>query len=1025
MRGLEREKLTRGMRHGFPIAVSMLVLTLCVLPPVAGSAPSQVRPLDTTPPLADAGPDQIVAEDVPVVFDGSASTDDVGIAGYRWVFSDPVGSSWTAFSVSGGAVEAEFDPIRPYLYALSTQELRVFNLSSGALERTFPIVKQAVHPMSLDIAPQGTYLAVGIPTGERGYYHFGPYSGYFASFDLVNQAKIGEFHVDEDVADVLATSDGFVIVSGGSGQWADVRLFSAWDGTQSGQGGTIWQYARIAMHPSESRIYSAEITGIYPQSIARYDFNSPEGFTSWIHWPYHGGDPGGNVWASPRGDALVTGSGYVLSSVQDSAQDMRSIGRLTTGGISAVAFDVETNLMVVAGGQALQFFDMDSFELLGTRHLDGSPTAVAIRAGLAYALVGDAVIAFTLPRLTLYGVSPSHTFAQPGEYVVTLTVWDDAGNEDTDTMTVTVRDATPPAANAGPDRTVWVGEGTWFDGSASSDNVGVVDYLWTFVDGEPVTLHGSSVYHTFRYAGTAVVTLIVEDAAGQSDEDTASVEVLADTVPPIANAGSDRDIFPGEVVYFDGQGSTDNRWIASYLWTFTEAGNPVVLNGSTAYYRFDNPGTFIVTLTVSDAAGNNDTDTMSVNVIPDITPPVADAGNDQTIDVGGYAYFSGWGSTDDRWVTDYVWTFTDGGDLVVLYGPNAYYRFANPGTFVVTLTVADPAGNSDTDTTNVYVVADRTPPVAEAGPDQTISKGDFAHFDGRGSTDNRGIVSLAWTFTVGGSPFSLLGPVVSYRFDHAGTFLVTLTVTDVDGNSDTDTTTVLVLGPPVTNGSVEMLVVDDKGLPLAGMIVRIYEGATVVGSAVTDATGRAAVRDLAPGTYDVLASAPGFRGGAGLVAVIEGRSSVVTLILSPIPVPVQVPTTGSIRGVVTSAEGSPVAGATVRVSDGAREVSNTTTEGDGLFQFSGLPPLAYAVRVEAAGFSSAVSLVATVAGETTLMTVALERTPTPPETAGPGPSIDVVAVSIAAVALAVALVVFVRGRRKPAIAGADGSKGEA
>ncbi|MCZ2855639.1 MAG: PKD domain-containing protein [Candidatus Bathyarchaeota archaeon] len=44
--------------------------------------------VDTTAPAAHAGPDQTVDEDTAMTFDGSASTDDNGIATYTWTFTD-------------------------------------------------------------------------------------------------------------------------------------------------------------------------------------------------------------------------------------------------------------------------------------------------------------------------------------------------------------------------------------------------------------------------------------------------------------------------------------------------------------------------------------------------------------------------------------------------------------------------------------------------------------------------------------------------------------------------------------------------------------------------------------------------------------------------------------------------------------------------------------------------------------------------------------------------------------------------
>ena len=71
-------------------------------------------------------------------------------------------------------------------------------------------------------------------------------------------------------------------------------------------------------------------------------------------------------------------------------------------------------------------------------------------------------------------------------------------------------------------------------------------------------------------------------------------------------------------------------------------------------------------------------------------------------------------------------------------------------------------------------------------------------------------------------------------------------------------------------------------------------------------------------------------------------------------------TTGIIRGVVVDAAVRPVAGATVSLSGGA--VSNTTSNDDGLFGFSSLPPGPYFVRVSKAGFVAAQASTDVVAG---------------------------------------------------------------
>jgi hypothetical protein len=92
-----------------------------------------------------------------------------------------------------------------------------------------------------------------------------------------------------------------------------------------------------------------------------------------------------------------------------------------------------------------------------------------------------------------------------------------------------------------------------------------------------------------------------------------------DTIPPKAEAGPSQTVNQGALVHFDGSGSTDNRWIASFTWTFVD-GISRKLTGKNPTYAFTNAGIFTVTLNVTDAAGNWDTDTVTITVL-DATPP--------------------------------------------------------------------------------------------------------------------------------------------------------------------------------------------------------------------------------------------------------------------------------------------------------------------------------------------------------------------------------------------------------------------
>jgi len=95
---------------------------------------------------------------------------------------------------------------------------------------------------------------------------------------------------------------------------------------------------------------------------------------------------------------------------------------------------------------------------------------------------------------------------------------------------VTVRDVTPPVADAGLDQRLKVNTPVAFDASESHDNVGVVAYAWDYGDGATGT--GVTTSHTYATPGIYVVTLTVTDAAGHSDVSSLTVTVEAEPAFP-------------------------------------------------------------------------------------------------------------------------------------------------------------------------------------------------------------------------------------------------------------------------------------------------------------------------------------------------------------------------------------------------------------------------------------------------------------------------------------------------------------
>lgn len=219
-------------------------------------------------------------------------------------------------------------------------------------------------------------------------------------------------------------------------------------------------------------------------------------------------------------------------------------------------------------------------------------------------------------EVCLFGKLPNYTFTQPGIYSIVLEVADSAGNHASDSMVVSVRDITPPTADAGVDMDIGEMATAILNGSASADNVGIINFTWRFYDGsENITVFGAEVPHIFTVSGLYSATLTAADSEGWQATDTVLVTVSADSMPPVANAGQDICAAIGEVVRFNGSGSSDNVAIGNYTWCFTCNGSVCILYVSEPAFTFWTAGNYTVTLTVRDAAGNIGTDTMVVSIV--------------------------------------------------------------------------------------------------------------------------------------------------------------------------------------------------------------------------------------------------------------------------------------------------------------------------------------------------------------------------------------------------------------------------
>jgi hypothetical protein len=124
-----------------------------------------------------------------------------------------------------------------------------------------------------------------------------------------------------------------------------------------------------------------------------------------------------------------------------------------------------------------------------------------------------------------------------------------------------VRDNDPPTASAGEDVHCEEKTNVMFNGEASSDNIGIVNYTWHIgYDGTDIWVYRHSFNFVFDKAGYYMVDLTVRDGAGLSDTDIISVNVAerpdndGDGIPDYEDYDDDND---GITDLLEGKHGTD------------------------------------------------------------------------------------------------------------------------------------------------------------------------------------------------------------------------------------------------------------------------------------------------------------------------------------------------------------------------------------------------------------------------------------------------------------------------------------
>nr|WP_243436148.1 PKD domain-containing protein [Acanthopleuribacter pedis] len=169
--------------------------------------------------------------------------------------------------------------------------------------------------------------------------------------------------------------------------------------------------------------------------------------------------------------------------------------------------------------------------------------------------------------------SPSHTFTETGQYLVTLTVTDNRGARVLRVQQVTVYDNLPPQIT-----TLTVpGEGRVDVALTMAATIQDIEddaftTSWDFGDGT-AAVGGNPVEHAYAAPGVYTVTLTVTDARGAVNQQSADVEIFA--YPVIENVDVPLIVTRDQLVPMSVDAYNPSGGALTYVWNFGDGAEPV------------------------------------------------------------------------------------------------------------------------------------------------------------------------------------------------------------------------------------------------------------------------------------------------------------------------------------------------------------------------------------------------------------------------------------------------------------------
>ncbi|MEM6342586.1 MAG: PKD domain-containing protein [Bacteroidota bacterium] len=367
--------------------------------------------------------------------------------------------------------------------------------------------------------------------------------------------------------------------------------------------------------------------------------------------------------------------------------------------------------------------------------------------------------------------NPFHTYTNAGTYTVQLTTTDANGCSADTSLAVT---ALPlPVAEFVSADTIGCAPQTVSFVNQSSSAFNITYYKWFFGDGDSIEFSANPT-HVYTADGNYDVTLIIQDENGCRDTLTKTNYIRLSH--PVADFTlSTNLVCPGNPVgvnFMDT--SVPDTTLIAWFWDFGDGNTANVQNPN---HQYTVPGTYTVSLIVSNILGCSDTFT-TASTINVLDPPVANFIPSTNADCTPLTVSFTDGSTAGASaIVDWSWNFGDGNSS---NDQNPTHAFGTAGIYTVSLTVTDGNGCDNTYSESVEAYLQ---PIAEFSSADTVGCApQLVRFTDL-SVGNGGGAITAWDWDFGdGNTSNLRNPSHTYATD--GIYDVSLTVTNANGCQD-------------------------------------------------------------------------------------------------------------------------------------------------------------------------------------------------------------------------------------------------